>query len=157
MPKIFVELAKRRGQDWPRASTPLAALKSVMCFASVDNNAGGTTSRRDRIYHSIRCLERVLFESPDITITLSDLASLLNLERTHCCRVIREVTGKLFTDWIREIRIQRARSLLLLPGLSITEVSLAVGYADLTTFGRNFRKECGMSPKAFRQMQLVEN
>ena len=154
MRKALVDLAELSTLDARYRSTPPVPHRNLVRTALVAVDDRTSSSRRAKARDYIRHLEQVLQESPDTPINLSDLARLLNLERTHCCRVIREITGKLYTDWIREIRIKRARSLLLHPGLSITDVSLAVGYTDLTTFARNFRKESGMSPRAFRQQQL---
>jgi two-component system, response regulator YesN len=155
MRKLVVEPVKSGGPGRQGCGLP-PVLKSAMYVVSDVGDSVPSLSRRARIRHSIGCLELVLLESPDIPISLADLANLLHLERTYCCRVIREITGKLFTEWIRDIRMRRARSLLLLPGLSITEISLAVGYTDLTTFSRNFRKESGMSPRTFRQLKLMD-
>lgn len=108
-------------------------------------------SRRDRVETTIVKLERYIYSRPDLSITLSDLAQLLHLERTYCCKVFQQVTGRTFTDWLRRIRIDRARTLLRISTNSITDVSHAVGYSDITTFERNFRREIGVSPSSYRR------
>lgn len=91
-------------------------------------------------------------ESPYLSLSQTDLAWLLDLERTYCSRVFRETTGRTFSGWMRKIRISHAQTLLLRGANTITEVSLSVGYSDLTTFERNFRREVGMSPTSYRQI-----
>jgi two-component system response regulator YesN len=96
-------------------------------------------------------IEEVLENAPETQVTLNVLARMANLERTYCSRIVRELIGTTFRDWIRSVRIEKARALLVLSEATITEVSFAVGYRDLTTFERNFRKHSGMSPRDFRQ------
>lgn len=114
--------------------------------------SGEGVSRRARAQRSIRELESILNHSPHLPITLSDVSRLLNLERTYCCKVFRDLTGKTFSEWLRGIRIARARALLRLRVHTITDVSHAVGYGDVTTFERNFRKEVGLSPRVFQRL-----
>lgn len=85
------------------------------------------------------------------SLSLSELSELLNLERTYCSKIFRQITGELFSRWLRRTRIRMACRLLSDTMLSVTLVSQAVGYADITTFERNFRKELGISPRAFRK------
>jgi AraC-like DNA-binding protein len=110
-------------------------------------------SKREKAAQCIEFLELAIRRSPTLDVTLSDLACLLNLERTYCSRFFRTITGKSFSNWIREIRISLAREFLLFGRHSITQVSLTVGYSDITTFERNFRKETGMSPTSFRRRE----
>lgn len=112
-------------------------------------------SRRVRMRVYIKQLEEVLSESPHVPFTLADMASILNLERTYCCKVFREVAGKSFSDWLSNIRIGYAKTLLLIEGLTVTDISSASGFNDITTFERNFRKRVGVSPRTFRQLNRV--
>lgn len=108
--------------------------------------------RLEKAHAYVHRLETILRESPDLSITLEDLSQILDLERTYCCKVFPRITGKSFSKWIRRIRIERAQALLRIDLLSITHVSHAVGYGDITTFERAFRKELGLSPQSFRRL-----
>jgi AraC-like DNA-binding protein len=110
---------------------------------------------RSREY--IHRLERALRDSPQLSISLSHLAYILDLERTYCCRAFKQITGKTFSEWTRSIRIARAKVLLPVTGYTITKVADAVGYNDITTFERNFRKETGISPMTFRQLSRAQS
>lgn len=96
-------------------------------------------------------LARYLERNLQAHFSLSDVAYILGMERTHCSRVFRSMTGKSFRHWYRDIRLRIAKNLLCQTDASISAISLAVGYSDITTFGRNFRKSEGLSPTQFRQ------
>jgi transcriptional regulator GlxA family with amidase domain len=54
------------------------------------------------------------------------------------------------------MRIRRASQLLREKGRTIDSVALAVGYGDLTTFERAFKKSSGIAPRAYRRSCIVE-
>lgn len=111
-----------------------------------------TGNKRVEKQEFIHQLELALKASPELpAITLSGLADAMNLERTYCCSAFRKVTGQPFTDWRRRILIGKARELLLLTPHRIADIAYRLGFEDVTTFTRNFRKEVGMSPTSFRQ------
>jgi two-component system response regulator YesN len=57
--------------------------------------------------------------------------------------------GKGFSDFLIDHRIEKAKELLLEPGASIKQVSVACGYADPNYFSRLFKKVTGLTPTAF--------
>jgi YesN/AraC family two-component response regulator len=152
--KELVELAKRMGAESPSADSSAAEFQNFIHSATLVGRSPYLPNRRARARECIQRLRQILEESPHMPLTLADLAQHLNLERTYCCKVFQEITGAYFSEWVRKIRIARAQSLLRLPAYTITEVSHAVGYDDITTFSRNFRKELGVSPRIFRRLIL---
>jgi transcriptional regulator GlxA family with amidase domain len=129
----------------------LAELRSIVRDRLIPESSERSRSRRARTAEYVHRLELLLEEQPQVAVTLSDLAYVLDLERTYCCRIFRDITGKSFSAWMRGIRIRKAQGLLRLSVYSITDISHAVGYADITTFERNFRRELGLSPISFRR------
>ena len=101
-------------------------------------------------HRRIRRLESAIKRHLDEPLTLSEASDILGYEKTYCCRVFRSVTGKPFSHWNREIRVKAAKELLRSTRLPVTTICLSVGYSDVTTFERNFRKVEGTSPRAYR-------
>jgi AraC-like DNA-binding protein len=60
-----------------------------------------------------------------------------------------EVFGVTVFAYLRNLRLERAREMLLDQGVSVKEVSWAVGYASLSHFARAFRQRFGVSPHAW--------
>lgn len=52
------------------------------------------------------------------------------------------------------LRIEKAKSLLMTTQLPINEVASAVGYNDQLAFSRLFKRCCGQSPRAYRELHL---
>jgi AraC-like DNA-binding protein len=152
--KELLKLAKRITLSATSVDSSAVELQIFIRSATLVGRSSSLASRRARARHSILKLRQILEESPHTPLTLADLAELLNLERTYCCKVFQELTGVYFSEWMRNIRIERAKSLLQISAYTITEVSHAVGYDDITTFARNFRRELGVSPQSFRRQSL---
>jgi AraC-like DNA-binding protein len=121
-------------------------IKSQLAAIIVDSES----KRCLRLRRSILILEKILRDTPSVRVTLDDVAEILCVERTYCCRVFREVTGLCFTEWDRRRRIGIAMIMLHSSDASITSIASSCGYIDLTTFERNFRKFVGVSPTHYR-------
>jgi YesN/AraC family two-component response regulator len=75
------------------------------------------------------------------------------MEPTYFSKIFKEVTGRGFRDYLNEFRIKRAKEILINgSGLSVTETALALGFGDITTFERIFKKGVGMTPLQFRNL-----
>ena len=85
-------------------------------------------------------------------IDLDAMASLVDLSRSHFCTAFRLAVGMTPRAWLIDRRMERARELLANPGLSITEIALALGYTP-SAFGAIFRRSQGTTPSAFRRMK----
>lgn len=79
--------------------------------------------------------------------SLSDRAGLT--ERTFLRR-FQKATGLRPTDYVKRVRIMKARDALQLGDLSISLVAESVGYEDPNAFRKAFQSLVGLSPKAFR-------
>ena len=84
-------------------------------------------------------------------LTLKRAAALCGLSPTWFSNYFRVRTGVTFTVWYRRVRIERAKLLLVEPGLKIEAVAYDVGYGHVSTFERAFRACTGACPKTYRQ------
>lgn len=81
--------------------------------------------------------------------SVEDLASDVGLTRGHLYKKLMAITGKGPADFIRTIRMKRARQLLDDSGLQISEIAYTVGYSSPKIFSRNFKAEFGMTPSDY--------
>jgi|SRR5688572_16245883 len=85
-------------------------------------------------------------------VTLGEAAAAAGLKPAYFSRRFHMMTGMCFAQWNTRARIEEAESLLRTIDLSITAVAAAVGYSDITTFERAFRRIVGMCPREFRRL-----
>jgi AraC-like DNA-binding protein/mannose-6-phosphate isomerase-like protein (cupin superfamily) len=84
------------------------------------------------------------------TITLADIAKHFNVSIAHCSRHIKTLTGKKFTELVRDIRLRHAQSMLTSSNVKISDISYSLGYNNQETFIRSFKKIYGFSPGQYR-------
>ena len=84
----------------------------------------------------------------------AEAAEVAHLEPAYFSRRFREVVGLTYSQWCTKMRLDTATELLAKSDLSISEVACAVGYHDVTTFERNFRRHAGFSPRAYRSCMI---
>ena len=86
----------------------------------------GGVQRRDVVYSAIHYMRRHLAER----ITLEDTARHVGFSPTYFSKVFKDQVGSTFVSCLNQLRMERAKSLLLSTRLSVGEVCAAVGYED---------------------------
>ncbi|MDP4137622.1 MAG: transcriptional regulator YesS, partial [Bacillota bacterium] len=84
-------------------------------------------------------------------ISLESCADALGMNSYTLSKAFKQVTGINFIDYVTQIRIEKAKELLVNTNKKIHDVSEEVGYRH-NYFNRIFKKQVGMPPGVFRQM-----
>ena len=105
-------------------------------------------------------LEKLMTEShiyTDNLLTKDKVAELLGSNRTYLSQIINEQTGKTFTQYINDYRIQDAIHQLSDPDnlISLKALSMELGFNSPTTFYKQFQIATGMTPTQYRK-QVIE-
>jgi DNA-binding response OmpR family regulator/two-component sensor histidine kinase len=79
-----------------------------------------------------------------------ELAKVALLSQMQLYRKLKALTGKTPSQFIRSIRLQKGKELLLTTDLTISEIAYDVGFSDPNYFSRTFQKEFGKSPRDMR-------
>jgi AraC-like DNA-binding protein len=83
-------------------------------------------------------------------ISLGDVAASASYSRCHFSKVFKEQLGVCFVSYLAQVRVRHAKELLARTSMSVTNVSLEVGFNDLSHFERVFRAIQHQSPSKFR-------
>lgn len=89
-------------------------------------------------------------------VPVGELAALINLSPSRFRALFRAQTGVSPAQFLRRLRLRRARLLLLHSFLTVKEVMAAVGYSDPSHFARDFRRAHGTSPSALRGISSAD-
>lgn len=87
-------------------------------------------------------------------ITLEDICARFYFATSTFTRNFKKQTGKSMVQYLNGIRIQSAKQLLLEENRSVTDVAMEVGFTDVATFTKLFKKLNGISPLKFKQQIL---
>jgi AraC family transcriptional regulator len=84
-------------------------------------------------------------------ILLVDAARACGLSRGHFTKAFRVTTGYTPHRWLQRYRVDKAKSMLLNPAISIAEIASACGFADQSHLTRVFSRLVGTTPAAWRR------
>ena len=84
------------------------------------------------------------------SISVASLAEMSNYSLRQFIRLFKKAYGCIPTEYIANLRMQKARELLRSKTSSVTDIALFCGYGDSNYFSRIFRKYNGMTPSEYR-------
>ncbi len=84
-------------------------------------------------------------------LSLGEIAWHVHKSEEHVARVFRKVTGQTVFDYLRTVRLESAKTLLINSDKTLTEIARLSGFGSLALFSRNFSLYAGRSPSAYRQ------
>ena len=82
--------------------------------------------------------------------SLTAIAARLHYDLPYLSRLIRQETGKNYTELLQEKRLSQAAWLLRNTEQKVDEISVSVGYENVSYFHRLFSARFGLSPKKYR-------
>jgi AraC family transcriptional regulator of arabinose operon len=88
-------------------------------------------------------------------LLVPDLAARVHLSPARFRHLFRAQTGFAPSQYLRLMRLRRARLLIERTFLTIREVMIAVGYHDPSHFSRDFRRCHGVAPSALRESGII--
>lgn len=112
---------------------------------------GKTIPSEPRKIDKRRAVEAALWleENAAEPVGLEDVARQAALSSFHFLRNFKSVLGVTPHQYLVRLRLRHAASLLAQGGMSVTEVALEAGFADLSNFVRTFGRAAGVSPARF--------
>ncbi|WP_264521409.1 AraC family transcriptional regulator [Flavobacterium sp. N1994] len=87
------------------------------------------------------------------SMSLEQAAASIHLTTGAFCKFFKKMTGKTFSDYVNEIRIGNACTLITQTDKTIAQIAIESGFENQTYFNRIFLKKKNCTPKQFR-MQL---
>jgi AraC-like DNA-binding protein len=98
-----------------------------------------------------------IYEHQTEDLSLGQVAKAVNASSFYFCKLFKKSTGINFIDYISNLRIEKAKNLLLNPDCLVSEIAFEVGFQSLTHFNRVFKKLTGVSPSQYRAQLPARN
>ncbi|WP_308636362.1 response regulator transcription factor [Paenibacillus silvisoli] len=157
--------AWRSMQRWAERDMLLAELGSLQTWAQ-------WTSFLQRMRRSLRSVLDLSGIDKDITarivqsiewsllrldegITQEEAAAAVHLSRGYFSDCFKRTTGATYNDFMRMLRMDQAKRLLVHSQVAIQEIAARCGFADESYFRKLFRQETGRSPREFREEETA--
>lgn len=153
----FFKNAERIARLSGSGFTPPATITARMYdFLTLLSETSYTKSPRSLAYRRIEPALRYMDKQPVGTITVSELSNVCDLAPSSFRRLFRQEMGQSPAAYLQRRTVERAKELLMIGDLSISEVALECGFQDMFYFSRFFHKWVGAAPSQWRREQRVD-
>lgn len=108
--------------------------------------------QKESILHSrMQKILRFIEEHYAENITLSDLAGSANISKSECSRCFRLSMNTTPYKYLTEYRLAKAAQLLKKTNEPVGNIASAVGFHQMSHFGKCFKEKTGYSPREYRE------
>ena len=84
-------------------------------------------------------------------LTLDSIGKAISVSPFHFAHLFKQTTGRSPHHYLIELRLERAKSLLVTTEMSVTEIAQCVGYANASHFAVAFHRAVGVPPREYRR------
>lgn len=132
-----------------------SVILDIKCFTNILSNiallstdiGGFSESVPSYLAHMKKCFDF----SYEKQYSLDKLEALLGISKYRLCREFTAAYGISPLQYLHKRRLIAAKDLLLTTELAVHEVGLTVGFENTNHFIHLFKRDCGITPNAFRQ------
>lgn len=87
----------------------------------------------------------------DAPVLVAELAELCGISDGHLARAFKQSTGQTLHAYVEEVRLRRAKTLLMSSDIPLAEIAAKLGFANASGFTIAFRRAAGEPPSAYRR------
>lgn len=116
----------------------------VLCNTSFTNDTDSSDSRR------VKKVIEYLENNFQNEVRLAEVAAHIGMTEVSFSRFIKKRTGKNFIEYLNDLRLGVASSMLVNTNKYIAEITFECGFNNLSNFNRLFKKRKACTPKEFR-------
>lgn len=110
-----------------------------------------TASENDNSHEIIERAKTIMYDHYDREIDLELIAAKLCTSYSRFRKLFKTYTGHSPAQYFQEIKIRKAKEMLLETGLSAKEISTELSFTSYDYFLSRFKKKTGLSPQKFKQ------
>ncbi len=113
--------------------------------------AGGITGKQE-VSPLIARAKRMIEEYYSQGITMEEVARKLAVSPEYLSRQFKKETGISFTEEVRNVKVEKVKTLLLGTSQNLTQIAAMTGFSDPKYMSKVFKEEVGVLPAEYRQM-----
>lgn len=100
----------------------------------------------------IRDAKQYIQENFQCSITLEDVSTKVGFNATYFSSLFKKDTGYTFLEYLTEVRMNHAKTLLKETNIGVATICERVGYSDVKHFTKIFTKHIGLKPNEYRKL-----
>jgi len=105
------------------------------------------TDRKNMVIEDISAFVRSRNGKP---VTINELSDRFSYSRSHISKEFKRHTGLGLKEYIDKIRLGKSKEMLSYSDFSISQIAFELGFKDIYSFSRFFKKHTTYCPKTYR-------
>ncbi|MEK8132217.1 helix-turn-helix domain-containing protein [Paenibacillus filicis] len=131
----------------------LTLLKEVCAFAAAKAESNQSKERAETLRNlTAKVIKHIEEHYHDPNLNVNTIGERFELKGSYVSKLFKEQTGEGLLDYITKFRIRQAKLMMANKQDSISDISKVVGYNEVATFIRVFKKYEGITPGKFKEM-----
>lgn len=90
----------------------------------------------------------------DPNINVESIADMAGYTSYYFSKIFKDITGLNVIDHIKQTRISKAKELLCMKEIKVSEIPAMIGFANSSHFYATFKKDVGLTPASYREYSL---
>ena len=87
-------------------------------------------------------------------ISLTEIAEHFHMSYKYFCRFFKKNFKKTFVEYLNDVRIENAISLLGNKNISVTEAAISCGFSNMSYFTHTFKEKMGCTPSQYKKQSV---
>ncbi|ANY70027.1 hypothetical protein BBD42_28640 [Paenibacillus sp. BIHB 4019] len=147
------EVAFKRQNEWlDRIQSVQMKSEFIHALLSIEDQTAALF-KKDKVYSlSVNKALQLIHGRYMEGITLDEIASLLRITPEYLSTLFNKEVGKSYSTYMKEMRINLAKQLLIHSEMKVFEIAQQIGYPDAKYFSRVFRDSMGISPVEYQRI-----
>lgn len=131
-------------RHWKEVKTWLQEFKQTTIIRTDSRYAG-------EVVNSVLEAVKLLHNKLDESVTAEDISKEVGMSRSYFNKCFKDITGKSFHQYVKVVRMEKAKDMLKHTNESIYWIAEKTGYLDEKYFSRIFKEQTGMLPSEYRK------
>lgn len=147
---VAIDALKGRADDYLEKPVDMGRAKEVLEKFLKRKDDGDDVGSMD-ISGKVDRVKRFAQRNFDKSISLDDAARSVGVSPKYLSRIFKDEAGVGFSEYKVQVKIERAREWLVQTGYNVNQISEKLGYENVESFIRAFKKITGLTPSGYRK------
>ncbi len=112
----------------------------------VEEETGTAPEESGSIGRAVQYIENNFYRN----ISLEEVSQVVHMNTAYFSTLFKKQTGKKYIDYVTDLRMEKARKLILNTDLKIVNIAEMVGYSSTKHFARIYKEKYGVTPNGER-------
>lgn len=152
--EMFAQMRKSNAEKLLNVSDLLVQMTEYLANFGILLDLESKNETRTYSLYKLRPALQYIEKNYNKNVSLQELSSLCFVSESYFSRLFKATMKTNLSDYITNLRIEKAKAMLLDPAVKILAIAYEVGYNDSAYFIRKFKKATGMTPLEYRAIHI---